>query len=96
MHKFLSQKIFDRSRPIKQIFGFSDFFPKTISPKFLRYRLFPGGMFLNQILDTQNMSKNHLKNFGEQHNIKDLYPKKFEYIQKAQKIQNFRFFVFFS
>ena len=54
------------------IFLFFIFFEISAVQPFFRQKF-----FLTKILDTKNVSKNHEKFFGEQHNIKELSHKKF-------------------
>ena len=72
-HKFAPQKYL-ADRPNIWIFRF---FSNFFFSKFLWYSFFFGKIFLDKILDTQNVSKNHEKVFGEQHNIKEMSYQKF-------------------
>ena len=54
---------------------------------------FRGKVFLDKILDAQNVSKNHEKFFGEQHNIKELSHKKLLSVH-TKGTKKFNFFDF--
>ena len=66
------------------------FFSKFFSRNFCGIAFFSGKIFLDKILDAQNVSKNHEKFFGEQHNIKELSHKFFLSVHtKGTKTFNF-------
>ena len=97
IHKFLSPKNIwpiSADRPNFLIFRFFFFFfPRNFGILAFFSEIF----FWDKILNIKKVSENHKKNFGEQHNIKELSRKKiWVYTQKARKNLIFLIFRFFQ
>ena len=81
--------------PLEKIGHFPFFFNFIFFEISVVQPFFRGKNFLAKIFNTKNVSENHEKNFGEQHNIKELSHKKFWVCaQQAQKILIFSIFGF--
>ena len=89
---FVPQKHLADSGRSAKFFDFSIFFLEISAVQLF----FGENIFLDKILDTQNVSKNHEKFFGEQHNIKEWSHENFLSVHtKGTKKFNFFDFSYF-